>query len=100
MQLFRDDEVTMRLPYFRIFIFLCLCATAVVAQSSNPAAISGFDKESSDRELQLEKRLDSLIKKDNLRDWMKRLSARPHHLGSPYGKENADYIASLFRSWG
>src|SRR5947208_1703479 len=31
---------------------------------------------------------------------MKRLSARPHHLGSPYGKENAEFIASLFRSWG
>ena len=31
---------------------------------------------------------------------MKRLSARPHHLGSPYGKENADFIASQFRSWG
>src|SRR5262249_28235385 len=32
--------------------------------------------------------------------WMKRLSARPHHLGSAYDKENADFIAGLFRSWG
>ena len=31
---------------------------------------------------------------------MKRLSARPHHLGSPYNKENADFIAAQFRSWG
>ena len=31
---------------------------------------------------------------------MKRLSARPHHVGSPYGKENADFIASQFKSWG
>jgi len=31
---------------------------------------------------------------------MQRLSARPHHLGSPYGKENAEFIADLFRSWG
>src|SRR4029453_10030566 len=29
-----------------------------------------------------------------------RLSARPHHIGSPYGKENAEFIASQFRSWG
>src|SRR5262249_207060 len=79
---------------------LCLSAAVLAAQSSGTAVMTGFDKESSDRELQLEKRLDSLIKKDNLRDWMKRLSARPHHLGSPYGKENADFIASLFRSWG
>src|SRR5437773_2291228 len=31
---------------------------------------------------------------------MKRQSARPHHLGSPYGKENAEFIASLYHSWG
>jgi N-acetylated-alpha-linked acidic dipeptidase len=31
---------------------------------------------------------------------MKRLTARPHHLGSAYNKENADFIASQFRSWG
>ena len=31
---------------------------------------------------------------------MKRLSARPHHIGSAYNKENAEFIASQFRSWG
>ncbi|HEY4613124.1 MAG TPA: PA domain-containing protein, partial [Bacteroidota bacterium] len=34
------------------------------------------------------------------RDYMKRLSARPHHLGSPYGKDNAEWMAGLFKSWG
>ena len=34
------------------------------------------------------------------RAWLKRLTARPHHVGSPYGKENAEYLASLFRSFG
>ncbi|HYX42944.1 MAG TPA: transferrin receptor-like dimerization domain-containing protein, partial [Pyrinomonadaceae bacterium] len=32
--------------------------------------------------------------------WLKRLSARPHHVGSPYGKENAEFLAAQFRSWG
>ena len=31
---------------------------------------------------------------------MKRLTARPHHLGSAYDKDNADFMAGLFRSWG
>jgi N-acetylated-alpha-linked acidic dipeptidase len=31
---------------------------------------------------------------------MKRLAARPHHLGSAYDKENADFIAAQFKSWG
>lgn len=33
-------------------------------------------------------------------EYMKRLTARPHHLGSPYNKENADWMVSLFKSWG
>src|SRR5688500_8669318 len=31
---------------------------------------------------------------------MKKMSARPHHAGSVYGKENAEFMAALFRSWG
>jgi len=31
---------------------------------------------------------------------MKRLSARPHHVGSPYDKENAEWILSRFKEWG
>jgi N-acetylated-alpha-linked acidic dipeptidase len=31
---------------------------------------------------------------------MQRLSARPHHIGSAYTKENADFLASQFRAWG
>src|SRR5258705_13313534 len=31
---------------------------------------------------------------------MKRMSARPHHLGSAFDKENAEFIAAQFRAWG
>ena len=31
---------------------------------------------------------------------MQRLSARPHHLGSPYDKDNAEWILSKFKEWG
>jgi N-acetylated-alpha-linked acidic dipeptidase len=48
----------------------------------------------------LEARFDGLVRTENLREWMKRLSARPHHLGSPYDKEVADFIAAQFKSWG
>ncbi|HAL55113.1 MAG TPA: folate hydrolase [Bacteroidetes bacterium] len=34
------------------------------------------------------------------REYMQRLSARPHHLGSPYGKENAEWMMNKFREWG
>ena len=37
---------------------------------------------------------------DSMRAYMKRLSARPHHLGSVYGKSNAEWMLHKFRSWG
>jgi hypothetical protein len=32
----------------------------------------------------------------NIGEYMKRLSARPHHLGSAYDKDNAEWILSKF----
>jgi N-acetylated-alpha-linked acidic dipeptidase len=87
--------------FFQAIVMFCLCFSALAAQNATPQRIlMGFDREGSDRERGLEKQFDSYVKKENLREWMKRLSARPHHLGSPYGKENADFIAGLFKSWG
>jgi len=48
----------------------------------------------------LEAQLDAKMNRDEMRAWMKRLTAHPHHLGSPYQKENSELVASLFRSWG
>src|SRR5919198_3468116 len=85
---------------FTLALFLALGAVAQNVPAGQPRPLQGFSAEGSDRERALEKQFDSFLKKDEVRDWMKRLSARPHHIGSPYGKENADFIASLFRSWG
>jgi N-acetylated-alpha-linked acidic dipeptidase len=93
----------MRIGLRPSFIAICFCAASVLAQSTpagQQATLSGFDRDATTRERALEKQFDSFIKKDDLRDWMKRLTARPHHLGSAYDKENADFIAGLFRSWG
>ena len=32
--------------------------------------------------------------------YMERLSARPHHVGAPYTKENAEWMLARFREWG
>ncbi len=60
----------------------------------------GFSREGAARQRALEARFDASLKRENLRDWMKRLTARPHHLGSAYDKANAEFIASQLRSWG
>ncbi len=60
----------------------------------------GFGDKARSEERRLEAKFDSFLEATNLRKWMKRLTARPHHVGSPQGKENAEFMLSLFRSWG
>ncbi len=47
-----------------------------------------------------EKRTQDGIVPDNIRENMRRLSARPHHVGSPYDKDNAEWILARFKEWG
>ncbi|HEX3561158.1 MAG TPA: transferrin receptor-like dimerization domain-containing protein [Pyrinomonadaceae bacterium] len=92
----------MRLRFMRPFVTLVLLCTLIPAQAAPPddRTLLGFDRESAERERALEARFDSLLRKENLREWMKRLSARPHHVGSAYDKDNAEFLLGLFRSWG
>jgi N-acetylated-alpha-linked acidic dipeptidase len=36
----------------------------------------------------------------NIKSYMQRLAARPHHVGSPYSKENAEWMLAQFKAWG
>ena len=62
--------------------------------------IVGFSAADSKIHKEREVLVDGHINASNMDAWMKRLTARPHHLGSPYGKGNAEFIAGLFKSWG
>src|SRR5689334_8329107 len=91
--------------YKAYLCFLCfLPSSLLVSAAQNTASVQppllGFTRDTGDRERSLERQFDSFVRNDDLRDWMKRLSARPHHLGSAYDKDNAEFMAGLFRSWG
>jgi N-acetylated-alpha-linked acidic dipeptidase len=60
----------------------------------------GYSAESSRVERQWEEKLRAIPSPDNLRAYMQHLSARPHHVGSPYDKENAEWIAAKFKEFG
>lgn len=91
----------MRNIFLRVFAFLSL-AGVISAQTGNitKTNLLGFSQTNSVAQKELERRFDANLKRENLRDWMKRLSARPHFVGSAYGKENAEFMVSLFKSWG
>jgi len=60
----------------------------------------GFGSEHAAAQRDLESRFDAALDPANLETWMRRLAARPHHVGSAWGEENAEFMAGLFRSWG
>ncbi len=79
---------------------ILLLSISVVAQTMPFKSLMGFSPGSSSKQSELEKKFDQSLKRENLREWMKFLSARPHHVGSPKGKENAEFMLKLFQSWG
>ncbi len=60
----------------------------------------GFSSAGATGEQALEQKFDAYLNKDEQRAWMHRMSAHPHHIGSEFDKDNLEYVASLFRSWG
>src|SRR5262245_8388730 len=63
-------------------------------------SVLGFTPDGLVAQRELEARFDAQLDARNLRAWMERLAAHPHHLGSSWGKDNAEFMAGLFRSWG
>src|SRR6266699_3189119 len=69
-----------------------------VAADEQP--LFGYSAESSRTERQWEEKLRAIPSTDNLRAYMQKLSAHPHHIGSPYDKDNAEWIAAKFKEFG
>jgi N-acetylated-alpha-linked acidic dipeptidase len=81
------------------FLLLALFAlfSATVFSADN---IVGFDAEGSAAQREIEAQLDRTVDAGEMDDWLKLMSARPHHVGSLASKENAEFIAELLESWG
>jgi N-acetylated-alpha-linked acidic dipeptidase len=62
--------------------------------------LRGFTAESAKAEREWETKFRAIPSPDSLRSYMRLLSARPHHVGSPYDKANAEWILAKFRSFG
>ena len=88
---------------FTLFV-ACLIAIGTLALHSRVAAdespLYGYSAESSRAERQWEEKLRAIPSPENMRAYMQRLSARPHNVGSPYDKDNADWLAAKFKEFG
>jgi len=69
-------------------------------EKTPPTPLLGYSSQASEKEQGWEQKFRDGIVPANIRENMRRLSARPHHVGSPYDKDNAEWILSKFKEWG
>ena len=91
---------------------LVFCAAIAVTQLLNAqseegkqsveasSSLLGYSSQNSQQQRDWEKKFRDGIVPGNIRENMRRLSARPHNIGSPYDKDNAEWILSKFKEYG
>jgi N-acetylated-alpha-linked acidic dipeptidase len=86
----------------RKLLSLLLISATGLALAPAPADVPlrGFFPQSVQAERDLEARFKAMPDPARMREAMRRLSARPHHVGSPYDKDNAEWILNQFKSYG
>jgi N-acetylated-alpha-linked acidic dipeptidase len=90
--------------YVLVFAFtqftVAQTSSETAASSAAPAQLLGYTSQTSAAERALEKKFQDGIVAANIRENDRRLSARPHHVGSPYDKDNAEWMLARFKEWG
>ncbi|HTR23394.1 MAG TPA: transferrin receptor-like dimerization domain-containing protein [Terriglobales bacterium] len=79
---------------------LTFSSFSFAGSSADDAPLAGFAPRNSQTEREWEAKFRAIPDPANLRDYMEHLSARPHHVGSPYDKENAEWLLARFKEWG
>ncbi|HMD16100.1 MAG TPA: transferrin receptor-like dimerization domain-containing protein [Terriglobales bacterium] len=90
--------------FFAIVLMFTLVFPSLVFSAdqvgANQAALVGYSPRTGQREREWEAKFRAIPDPANLREYMRRLSARPHHVGSAYDKDNAEWILAHFKEWG
>jgi N-acetylated-alpha-linked acidic dipeptidase len=79
---------------------LALLSTAAFAVDAAAPPLKGYTAEHSTAQMAWEKKFRAIPDQARLRENMRRLSARPHHVGSPYDKDNAEWLVAQLKSYG
>jgi N-acetylated-alpha-linked acidic dipeptidase len=88
----------------RLIACLTLFSTTAFALNPDAAApatsLRGYTAAHSAAELTWEQKFRAIPEPDRIRDNMRHLSARPHHVGSPYDHANAEWLLAQLKSYG
>ncbi|HJQ24453.1 MAG TPA: transferrin receptor-like dimerization domain-containing protein [Blastocatellia bacterium] len=78
----------------------CLGPIAFAQANGKAHGLRGYSEQSARAQIDWENKMRAVPKPELLREYMSRLAAEPHHVGSLYDKQNAEYIRDKFQSWG
>ncbi len=84
-------------------LVISFCVPSSIADSAEAKAdapIYGFSAQHARSEREWESKFKALPNAQKQRDYMQLLTARPHHVGSAYDKQNAEWILARFKEWG
>jgi len=81
-------------------ILVLMLAGAATPQRPQSGALAGFSIDAAREQRDWEQKFRGLPQPANMKQYMQRLAARPHHVGSPYDQDNAQWLLSTFKSWG
>src|SRR3954468_2130246 len=81
-----------------IVLLVSMLVLPLCAQQTN--LYFGYTPQSANAEREWETKFRAIPDSKLQRDYMQRLSARPHHVGSAYDKDNAEWILARFKEWG
>ncbi|MGH7623238.1 MAG: PA domain-containing protein, partial [Gemmatimonadaceae bacterium] len=81
-------------------VFLIAAAPADPAPAPTAGPLLGFTYSTSRVEREWEAKFKAIPDPARMRSAMQRLSARPHHVGSPYDKDNAEWLLAQLKSYG
>ena len=84
----------------RLFLLALSCFLLLAASPDTEQPLNGYSAASSHSQREWETKFRAIPEPQNLRDYMQRLAARPHHVGSPYDKDNAEWMLAKFKEWG
>jgi len=85
---------------FAALLLICVLTASPLTLAADEPSLVGYAPRSSQTERDWENKFRDIPDPANLREYMKRMSARPHHVGSPYDKDNAEWILARFKEWG
>jgi len=79
---------------------LVLAMLQLGSATSAPESMDGYSPSHAAVEREWETKFRNLPEPGVMRDAMQRMSARPHNVGSPYDKENAEWMLAKFKEFG